>query len=78
MDLPGCETTVQSINRDASPHLEATKMAREPVDKARPDDSLRSTTTTATTTPVAPSVTRHIESPALKQVHSRSGLVASA
>lgn len=33
MDLPGCETTVKSINRDPSPHLEATKMAREPVDK---------------------------------------------
>lgn len=46
MDLPGCETTVKSIDRDASPHLEATKRAREPVDKPdRPDDSLRSTTT---------------------------------
>lgn len=33
MDLPGCETTVKSINHNASPHLEAAKEVREPVDK---------------------------------------------
>lgn len=35
MDLPGCETTVKSINNDPSPHLEATKeRVREPGDEA--------------------------------------------
>jgi hypothetical protein len=37
MGLLGCETTVKSINRDPSPHLEATKAAkgvRGPVDKS--------------------------------------------